>query len=79
MPNYYLRTARFLLDNIVWQDDDGAVKNRRFAHVMVFMSYDVVRLVNYTTMQTVVSADTEIPLFADPRVVPTNPAIGGGT
>lgn len=77
MPNYYMRTARFLLDNVVWQDDDGAVKNRRFAHVKVFMSYDVVRLVNYTTMQVVTTVDTEIPAFANPEVVPPVPSIGG--
>lgn|GEM_PF-4075555 len=77
MPNYYGRTARFLLDNIVWQDDPGAVKNRRFAHVMVFVSYDVVRLVNYTLMTPLAQAETEIPRYANPQVVPTNPNLGG--
>jgi hypothetical protein len=76
MPDYYGQTARFMLERVEWPDD-GAVKNRRMCRLYVFVAFDVVRLVNYVETTVAAQADTEIPAYANPLVVPPNPATGG--
>ncbi len=77
LADYYMQTARYMYERTEWPDDASAVKNRRMARVHVFVSFDVVRLANYTTMLPQATLDTETPAYANPTVVPLDPSIGG--
>jgi len=77
LPDYYWQSARFMLERTEWAEEASAVKNRRMAKIHVWMSYDVVHLVNYVTMLQQSVVDTEIPTTASPLVIAPDPSIGG--
>lgn len=77
LPDYFGQTARFMYERTEWVEEADAVKNRRKAIVHVFMSYDIVRLVNYVPMTPQMTVDTETPKFALPQVIAPDPSIGG--
>lgn len=78
LADYYWQTARYMYERTEWPDDANAVKNRRMARVHVFVSFDVVRLVNYVQSLVQTQLDTEVPGFANPQVQSGDPTIGGG-
>jgi hypothetical protein len=61
LPDYFGVTARFMFERAEYPDDGAAVRDRRRAHILVFMSFDVCRLGPYRLMVTQGQVDVEIP------------------
>ena len=67
-PHYYWRSARYMLEGTELPDDAQAARNRFKGLLRVFMSYDIVRLVNVVGMLPQGEMDTETPEFSKVRV-----------
>jgi hypothetical protein len=57
MPDYFDQPVCFSLDSGMRPDDPDTVRNRRWAHMIVEMRFDVVRLVNVETLRPVAAVD----------------------